>query len=209
MQELSKLLQLGPLHPPEVRGGTFRNPDGVARKTWDIATQHPDYTGKQTKGNKLDRMVLQAFIERPDEMQAAAEAIRIGLKSGALLDLPVVDEEDEHGTSAPEGRLLLRQHVARERNPKLRAAKIKSVQDSGGTVACEVCSFDFERTYGPRGAGYIECHHIVPLHVSGPVKTKLADLALICSNCHRMIHRSSPWLTPSDLRELVKVKHRT
>lgn len=197
-------MQLGPLHPPEVRSSTFRNPVGVARKTWDIATQHPDYTGKQTNGNKLDRMVLHAFIERPAEMHAAAEAIRIGLKSGALLDLPPVEDEDEHGVSAPEGRLLLRQHVARERNPKLRAAKIKSVQGSGGAVACEVCSFDFGRTYGPLGAGYIECHHIVPLHVSGPVTTKLADLALICSNCHRMIHRSAPWLTPSDLRKLIK-----
>ncbi|MEV4457357.1 HNH endonuclease [Microbispora sp. NPDC049633] len=66
--------------------------------------------------------------------------------------------------------------------------------------------FDFEHTYGPRGAGYIECHHIVPLHVSGPVTTKLDDLALVCSNCHRMIHRSAPWLTPSELRKLVNVK---
>lgn len=31
-------------------------------------------------------------------------------------------------------------------------------------LACEACGFDFEATYGPRGAGYIECHHVVPLH---------------------------------------------
>lgn len=136
-------------------------------------------------------------------MHAAAQATRDGLKNGVLLDLPPAEEEDEEGISAPEGRLLFRQHVARERNGKLRTAKIKAVLARTGAIACEVCSFDFERAYGPRGAGYIECHHVVPLHVSGPVTTKLEDLALVCSNCHRMIHRSAPWPTPAELRDLV------
>jgi 5-methylcytosine-specific restriction protein A len=26
---------------------------------------------------------------------------------------------------------------------------------------------------------------------------------LICSNCHRMIHRRAPWLKPEELRELI------
>jgi hypothetical protein len=34
-----------PFHPIEVRSDTFRNANGVARKTVDIATHHPDYTG--------------------------------------------------------------------------------------------------------------------------------------------------------------------
>ncbi|WP_233533532.1 HNH endonuclease [Kitasatospora sp. SolWspMP-SS2h] len=57
--------------------------------------------------------------------------------------------------------------------------------------------------YGERGAGYVECHHVVPLHVAGEGTTKLADLALICANCHRMIHRKAPWPTPAELRETV------
>jgi predicted HNH restriction endonuclease len=32
-----------------------------------------------------------------------------------------------------------------------------------------VCGFDFAQTYGDRGKGFIECHHIVPLHVAAPV----------------------------------------
>ncbi|WP_420719722.1 HNH endonuclease [Streptomyces sp. NRRL WC-3618] len=54
------------------------------------------------------------------------------------------------------------------------------------------------------GAGYIECHHVIPLHVAGEGTTKLSDLALICSNCHRMIHRKAPWPTPQDLRRQLK-----
>ncbi|WP_245687108.1 HNH endonuclease [Streptacidiphilus griseoplanus] len=74
----------------------------------------------------------------------------------------------------------------------------------GLSLACEVCNFNFEQAYGERGVGYIECHHIVPLHVAGEGATKLADLALICSNCHRMIHRRAPWPTPLELRAAIQ-----
>jgi putative restriction endonuclease len=30
--------------------------------------------------------------------------------------------------------------------------------------------------------------------------TRLEDLALLCANCHRMIHRASPWLSVEELR---------
>jgi 5-methylcytosine-specific restriction protein A len=40
------------------------------------------------------------------------------------------------------------------------------------------------------GKSYIECHHLIPLSNFQVNKdTKLEDLALLCSNCHRMIHR--------------------
>lgn len=70
-------------------------------------------------------------------------------------------------------------------------------------MACEGCGFDFGKVYGDRGAGYIECHHAVPLHASGETTTRLKDLVLLCSNYHRMIHRASLWLTPDELRDLV------
>ncbi|MDP6032209.1 MAG: HNH endonuclease [Alphaproteobacteria bacterium] len=34
-------------------------------------------------------------------------------------------------------------------------------------------------------------------------RTKLSDLVLLCSNCHRMVHRKRPWLTVRELRELI------
>jgi hypothetical protein len=35
-------------------------------------------------------------------------------------------------------------------------------------------------------------------------KTRLADLALLCANCHRMIHARRPWLTLDELRGLLR-----
>ncbi|MGX4691569.1 HNH endonuclease [Streptomyces sp. JNUCC 63] len=203
--ELSALLQLLPIHADADRNETFRNPNGVARKTFDIATRHPDYRGKPTKGGALDVEVLHEFLARPDQMTEVARLIREGISTGELQDLAQTDgEELDDDFSAPEGRLLLRRHRARERNRGLRKKKIDSVLRRGGTLACEACGFDFEEVYGERGAGYVECHHVVPLHEAGEGKTRLSDLALICANCHRMIHRRAPWPTPAELRAVIE-----
>jgi 5-methylcytosine-specific restriction protein A len=201
--ELSELLQKLPFYPPEIRSDKFRNPNGVGRKTADIATQHPDYEGKPTKGGVTDREVLAEFLSRPEEMRAIAAALRKTLVANDFDQLPQipVDDEDE---SAPEGRLLQRQHFVRERDRKLRRRKIDDYLKTHDRVACEVCTFDFQATYGVRGREYTEVHHVLPLHVSGETKTKLADLVLLCANCHRMIHRASPWLTPDELRGLLQ-----
>ncbi|MFI6900498.1 HNH endonuclease [Nonomuraea sp. NPDC050394] len=201
VSDLSALLQTAPIHPSEIRGETFRNSNGVARKTFDLATHHPDYTGRPTKGGALDLQVIKAFIERPAEMAQTADLIRKGLQ-GDLASLPPDGDEDEF--SAPEGRLLLRRHLARERSHELRRRKIESVLKGGGQLVCEACGFDFASRYGQRGEGYIEVHHVVPLHQAGEGRTKLSDLALICSNCHRMIHRKAPWPTPTELRDLIQ-----
>ncbi|WP_406269027.1 HNH endonuclease [Actinacidiphila glaucinigra] len=207
--ELSALLQLLPIHAEADRNEKFRNPNGVARKTFDIATRHPEYRGKPTNGGSLDAEVLTEFLARPDEMAEAARLIREGITSGEFQGLDLVgDEELDDDFSAAEGRLLVRRHLARERNKGLRKKKIDSVLRKGGSLACEACGFDFEQVYGERGAGYVECHHVVPLHEAGEGRTKLSDLALICANCHRMIHRRAPWPTPADLKISIE-QHRS
>ncbi|MEV0023313.1 HNH endonuclease [Streptomyces atroolivaceus] len=206
--ELSSLLQLLPIHPETERNEKFRNSNGVARKTFDIATRHPEYQGKPTNGGALDVAVLHDFLSRPEEMTEAARLIRQGIATGELQAFaPPEDEDFSDDYSAPEGRLLMRRHRARERNKALRRKKVTSVLQSGGQLACEACGFNFERVYGDRGAGYIECHHVVPLHIAGESRTKLSDLALICANCHRMIHRRAPWPTPAELRATIE-EHR-
>ncbi|MCX5501858.1 HNH endonuclease [Streptomyces sp. NBC_00053] len=198
--ELSGLLQLMPIHSATDRNEKFRNPNGVARKTFDIATRHPDYRGKPTNGGALDVEVLHEFLARPTEMTEVAQLIRQGITAGDFQAAPLDDDEDLDDYSAPEGRLLMSRHKRRERNKGLRKKKIAAVLRQGGSLSCEACGFDFEEVYGDRGSGYIECHHVVPLHEAGEGRTKLSDLALICANCHRMIHRHAPWPTPAELR---------
>lgn len=200
VQALSALLQGLPLHPPETRTPTFRNPNGVGRKTADIATHHPGYPGTPTNGSQLDRKILDLFLADPAGMHARAVDLRAAAERGEFAGLTVPVEHDDPG--AGEGQLVYRRHVSRERDRRLRKRKLTAVLSAGLPFACEVCGFDFEHTYGQRGRGYIECHHIVPLHVAGTTVSKLTDLALLCANCHRMAHRQ-PWLTPADLRALL------
>lgn len=201
--ELSRLIRESPLHPLEGRQDTFRNPAGVGRKTSDIATQHPDYKGKSTNGNRLDIEVLQDFLGQPEEMHQLAANIRNLINDGALdrTELSMFEALLEDEIEAPEGRLLRSWVVKRERDRKLRQRKIQQVKQRGGAVKCSVCSFDFLAAYGERGRDYIEVHHVLPLHVSGQTITRLDDLDLLCANCHRMIHRGA-WLTPAQLKNL-------
>ena len=87
----------------------------------------------------------------------------------------------------PEGEVTQRRHRGVERNPALRAAALR-VHGHG----CMVCGFEFGRAYGARGAGFAEVHHLKPLE-SLRGKTVLTnpvtDVAVLCSNCHRMVHR--------------------
>ncbi|PPF39168.1 HNH endonuclease [Rathayibacter sp. AY1A3] len=199
--KLSKLLRAAKLHPVSSRDDAFRSPGSVRRKMADIRTKHPNYTGKPTKGNQLEHDVLRDFLDDPAGMAAETDAVRAALQSEDL-DVPEALELRE---SVLEGRVLLVRHQRRERSPALRRKKLKDCERRGQRIACEVCDFDFLVTYGDRGRGYIEVHHVLPLHVSGEVATELEDLALLCSNCHRMVHKT-PWTTPTQLRVVVRAQ---
>jgi 5-methylcytosine-specific restriction enzyme A len=192
IQELSALLRRLPLHHPMDRGEKFRNINGVSRKTADIATQHPDYEGRPTNGGTVDRKVLAAFLRDPDGMHQTAVAIRATAAAGGFDDLDAADPGDLEDIDAPEGKLLVRRHLTRERSRSLRDRKIRRVRDRGGKIACEVCGFDFGQTYGVRGAGYIECHHVVPLHAAAAGQRRMSQLprtrAATVTRASRPIH---------------------
>ena len=104
----------------------------------------------------------------------------------------------------PEGKLKERLHLARERSPEVvRQAKQLALQRYG-TLRCACCGFDFAATYGRIGEGFIEAHHTKPvstLHRDGEI-TRVEDIALVCANCHRMLHRRRPWLSIHELPHL-------
>ena len=114
----------------------------------------------------------------------------------------VIDEEDEE--DFPEGRILYRVHRRHERSRAL-ARKMKTRWlKKHGKLACLACGFDFEETFGLRGKGYIECHHVVPVSELRPdARTRVEDLVPVCSNCHKMLHRRRPWLSVAQLSALV------
>ena len=58
--------------------------------------------------------------------------------------------------------------------------------DEFGHLPCEACAFDFHPLYGDLAK--TSCDHLKPLSSLTPgQKTRLVDLSLACSNCHRML----------------------
>lgn len=101
--------------------------------------------------------------------------------------------EDEVASSFPEGEQRRCFVTHRRREADARKQKLeKYAADNGGQLICEVpgCNFNFSEKYGELGTGYAQVHHKTPLS-SYPIKgaeTKLDDLAVVCANCHVMIH---------------------
>jgi|GEM_PF-1754610 Predicted restriction endonuclease len=76
---------------------------------------------------------------------------------------------------------------------------------------CNICGFDFEKTYGELGKGYIEIHHITPLKDLSSSENytgtnPLEDLIPVCPNCHSIIHRKNPPYTPDEVKDMLSSK---
>ena len=121
-----------------------------------------------------------------------------GLEGVVASDLASLEAEEEHF----EGQKKRRFTNYYERNKKLRT---EAVEYHG--KQCKVCGFDFGEVYGERGKDFIEVHHLIPVSTLGG-KTRVDpknDMTVLCSNCHRMIHRrKEEVLKPEELRSLLR-----
>lgn len=90
-----------------------------------------------------------------------------------------------------------------ERDPRARRACLAHY---GST--CFVCGVDLVKIYGKTlGQTAIHVHHIKPMatrvnkpYIIDPVK----DLIPLCPNCHNVIHKTAPVMTPKALRKQVR-----
>ncbi len=190
--ELSKLLNQLPLFEDRPDAERFRNKNGVALKLANFQAFDVSYTGKgMSRGSKLDKELVEYFQFRIPELNSVAAEIKEMASNRKVVEkLRDVENENIEGFSVWEGSSIYRLHKAIERDQKIIKLKKVNTLKETGKLSCEACGFDFKETYGERGDGFIECHHRSPLHkLKSKVQTRLNDLALVCSNCHRMLHR--------------------
>lgn len=205
VKKLSEILNALPIHRNRPDAAKFRNENGVYTKLCNFLRFDPDYPGKGlTHGNSQEKAVWEEFANDQGRLKQVASAIRqrVDVKTAKTELLATVEpDEDEF----PEGRILFREHRARERNHALVKAAKNRFLKSDGRLACQACGFVFKDKYGVLGEGYIECHHVIAVSELKPnSKTKLSDIALLCSNCHRMVHRRRPSLSMDELKTLVQ-----
>ncbi len=104
-----------------------------------------------------------------------------GLPEGAVKKVPV----NKYERSSTNRRLCLQKH---------------------GYI-CNVCNFNFSKTYGEIGDNFIHVHHIVPvskLKDKGYKINPTKDLVPLCPNCHAMVHKKDPPYTIEELKNILK-----
>lgn len=143
---------------------------------------------------------------RPEESLATKFETILDPSSGSgsfYINTPVVEEDEE--ATFPEGAEVFRLHKSKERNRELVLAAKRHRMRTDTRLRCDVCEFSFADTYGEAGIGFIEAHHMFPVsELKQETEAKLEDLAMVCANCHRMLHRVRPWKTIEQLKALLR-----
>lgn len=109
-----------------------------------------------------------------------------------------------------EGQSKLAIHMRYERDSSLIRKIKENAIKANPMLNCEVCGFSFFEKYGSLGQGFIEAHHKNPLSETKETKTTKDDIALVCSNCHKMIHKGisklegNTILALNELKEMLK-----
>lgn len=123
-------------------------------------------------------------ITPPEEMVAAKEEVGLG-------------------TISEQRRYTYHRKIERQSDASRKAKKALG-------YICQACGFDFEKTYGEIGKKFIEAHHLVPLSElpeDRPVNLDpKTDFAVLCANCHRMIHRAGAPRTIEEFRSITGLK---
>jgi len=147
---------------------------------------------KDKKGNYLEN-VLNINAHFRNGVRVISEEIYYKILSQAEILNNISDSEKEplqtvnedFSSYGIEGKKKVQYSTIYERDPQLRSAAIKI----HGTI-CKCCGFDFEKSYGELGKGFIHVHHLKPISKSGElIVNPETDMIVLCPNCHSMIHR--------------------
>lgn len=104
-----------------------------------------------------------------------------------------------------EGNSVLKLHLQKERNTQMIQKFKQHRMLSDPYLHCEICGFSFCEKYGSIGKSFAEAHHITPISsLTEESETTFADLMIVCSNCHSMLHRNNPPLSPLMLKKYVE-----
>lgn len=161
-----------------------------------------DYVAGHALGTSyaLDALPTEATLRI--DLQNVVRAYRaLTFRGGIEGDVePQAELEDEFKMPA-QATIVETRKYAFHRKVERNRTVAKQAKKFHGT-RCQACDLDFEERYGVIGKGFIEAHHLKPIASleEGVAVTYdvAADFAVLCANCHRMIHKSDD---PSDLSQ--------
>lgn len=100
VRELSELLRQLKFHPEAEHDDRFRSPGSVRAKMMNLSHCHPDSIRQGSNGGALDREVVKAFLDEPDNMRAYALELRRTVSAPHRED--IAEAIDRTSTATPE-----------------------------------------------------------------------------------------------------------
>jgi 5-methylcytosine-specific restriction protein A len=174
---------------------------------YDILYEGRRYPPKAVVGLAATRVTGRSFLPKDFRGGIGTQCFRILIANGLPIvpkvDTIVAPEEVDSSQQYIEGATIRVDVNRYERDLKARAACIAY---HGAT--CSICAFSFTQRYGPLGEGFVHVHHLKPISSlrSEYRIDPIEDLTPVCPNCHAMLHRTTPPLTPDELRALMKLQ---
>jgi hypothetical protein len=135
------------------------------------------------------------IVPKSDAAREAAWRKARAQRSKAEVDRDVASvgfDAEERSWIEGDKRMAGHLRTERKRSAKAAAEKRSAIRvRNDGRLACELCATDWYAKYGDSIAEAIfDVHHTIPLKLMDEGhQTKLADLLLLCANCHRAEHR--------------------
>ncbi|MCG3655905.1 HNH endonuclease [Aliarcobacter butzleri] len=146
------------------------------------------------------------YIRQGGYLTKLSDELKNLLTNENITSIPETDVDTTYENNYVEGMEKIVIHKRKERSKKLiKDAKNKFKENNGGKLFCECCGFNFYETYGVLGENFIEGHHKIPIStLEIEHKSTIEDIALLCSNCHRMVHRE-PNLDLSQIKRIFNI----
>jgi 5-methylcytosine-specific restriction enzyme A len=164
-----------------------------------------DYVAGHALGKTYHLEKLPSEAHLRSDLRTIVRAYRaLSYRGGTDADVETkIDIVDEFGVSPKISIVETRKYAFHRKVERNRTAAKQAKKFHG--LRCQACDLDFEERYGAIGKGFIEAHHLKPIASleEGVAVTYdvAADFAVLCANCHRMIHKSD---NPSDLNKFCQ-----
>ncbi|MCQ1779118.1 HNH endonuclease [Neorhizobium galegae] len=144
------------------------------------------YSPARVLFNYLDRKANDELLVKDGYVKSTGSwgsPVVIQFRLMELASPPLSEEDLEFSEGKPEWKL----HLVRERHTGVRANLLKARAATG--IFCEICGATGNHLDKNIRNAMFEVHHATKPMSDGERKTTLKDLALLCVNCHRLIHK--------------------
>jgi 5-methylcytosine-specific restriction enzyme A len=185
---------------PEYKKNFIESP--VMKLNKETASTHLKKVGERWMAScafgkiyKLDKLPPENIIIQ--DLQELMRLYEISIERGGTSEPNIVDSTNISSSDETLEKIII-QHIDNEKAVIRTDQKFINTLKKEKDYTCEACGLNFKNIYGDcnKSNSYIEAHHLKTkksatkkFKMGGERRLTKEDFAILCANCHRMIHR--------------------